>query len=133
MNSIIKKHIELQKRYAELEHYSDGFNPVSLEGYTVGKAYDYVKEHSFHLNQEIQEVMEAVAKGSTQIHKPWSKKNPELRAEEYIPTDHIREEAIDAMCFMMNIMLACGVNENNIDELYEKVYQKNKKRQENDY
>jgi hypothetical protein len=131
MNEILKMHSELQKNYSELKHYNVS-NPSELDGQPLGVAYDYIKEMSFYLINELDELMIAVGKGSNQIHKPWSSKNKLLRSEEYISSEDVREEAIDALCFMMNIMLAAGITPENIYESYKKVYDKNISRQKDE-
>ena len=82
------------------------------------------------MNMEITELLSSLSNDNMKIHKPWSTSYERLRRELTIPNPSATaEEAIDAMCFMMNIMIASGVTPGNIKELYQIVYDKNIKRQ----
>lgn len=127
MKSILSKQSELQTNYANLAHY-DVIDPFDSEFEDVGTVCDYIRDMQFFINEEINELILEIAKNRA-VFKPWSTKHKRIRGSAVHLTDEVRSEAIDAFCFMMNIMLAAGITPDNIEELYDKVYRKNIKRQ----
>ena len=131
MKSILSKQQELQERFNLLGMMEDP--SVLLERYDAGQVYDYIKGMQFHLNEELNELMLALGKEDRAMHKPWSSRYDRLRSNchfTYDELDQIKAEAIDAMCFMMNIMLAAGITPDNLEAEYDKVYSKIKARQD---
>ena len=128
------KILELQQLTQERYAAERGMqNPATIE--TRGQFVDYVREMREYLNMEIDEVLAAVD-FSGACRKPWKEKYIMLRDLELIHEDYedkLKEEAVDALCFMMNICLACGVTQENIDKLYGEVYAKNMGRLDHDY
>lgn len=100
-------------------------NPTSFSLYSVGEIYDFIRHMKFCLNEELTELMEELGDGSRAIHKPWAEDYFKLRERKMIATDHMMEEAIDALCFLLNIMMAVGITPENIEEEYMKVLDKN--------
>jgi hypothetical protein len=128
MKSILSKHAELQEAYSRLPHY-DTLDPSNTQGLSAGDIYDYIKQMQFFVNEEINELLLELAQGDRAIHKPWSTKHSALRSMPYRPTSGTRGEAMDSLCFMMNIMLAAGVTPENLTAKYDEIHQKNKSRQ----
>lgn len=91
---------------------------------TVGDVYDYVSQLRFFIEEEISELLEELGNGSRDIHKPWKELYAELRHKDFVSTVKIREEAIDGLCFMVNLCLAVGLTPDNIDEEYLLVHKK---------
>ena len=124
MNKIVENQQWLQEQFSRMEGYPL-MNPSEFSGYTVGEVYDFIRHMKFCLNEELTELMEAMGNESRDIHKPWSKDYFKIREARAVATDHMMEEGIDALCFMINILLAVGITPNNIHDEYEKVYNKN--------
>jgi len=121
VNTILEKQISLQQDYVD--------DPSYVRESKVRDIYDYIQMMQTHLNMEITELLSSLADDNMKIHKPWSTSYDALR-DEYPPSpQNTAEEAIDAFCFMMNIMIAAGVTPDNISTLYQKVYDKNRSRQ----
>jgi len=121
MNEILKKQIRLQEGYID--------DPSFIKNKDVGQIYDYIQMMQTHMNMEITELLSSLSNDNMKIHKPWSTSYNFLRREFPPSPQHTAEEAIDAMCFMMNIMIAAGVTPENITDLYQKVFNKNVQRQ----
>lgn len=124
MKNILAK----QQQLIALIHAVHGAPDLTAKGTIVS----YVKDQAFFLNQEVVELCEAIG-GSRDILKPWKVAHKELSAEAVDITDHIKSEAIDALCFCMNICLAAGITPENIEEEYSKVWEKNMERHNNGY
>lgn len=129
MKSILLKHRFLQAEYAKLSHYSLP-DPSLMEGESVDKVYQYIRDMQFFLNEEINELLIELGEGDRAIHKPWSVRYSKIREKSFSSTEEVKNEAIDALCFMMNILFASGVTPENIENQYEKVHQKNRDRQQ---
>lgn len=127
VDSTLKLQAELQANYAKLFGMKD---PQKLD--TVFDAVAYIKDMRDHLNNELTELLEEIA-GSRQQLKPWTNGHSIAMAAQYEITDKVKLEAIDAYCFLMNILLAAGVDGDNVKELYAQVHAKNKARQTNEY
>jgi hypothetical protein len=125
MNDIFKKQEELQKRYALMMNIQD---PGVLPGKNVSHAVMYIRAMHGFAHDEVNELLAEVA-GSRQNLKPWTKGHSAAMKEVYEPTDKIRLEAIDFLCFAVNICLAAGLTADNVDSYYKTVYDKNVERQ----
>lgn len=99
---------------------------------TKGDVVKYIKEHSFFMNQEVVELMQQIGCGNT-VLKPWKQSHLAVCQEEAIIDDDVKSEAIDMLCFCLNICLAAGITPENIDAEYDKVWLKNISRQQNGY
>ena len=99
-----------------------------MEGRTVGEVLDYIKEARDFVNDEINELMVEIG-GGRQALKPWSTQYQALRDIEYKSTALVKAEAVDALCFMMNILLTAGLTSENVEAEYYNVFEKNVKRQ----
>jgi hypothetical protein len=122
---ILTQQAFLQERYAKLKGLPD---PSKMEGRTVGEVLDYIKEARDFVNDEINELMVEIG-GGRQALKPWSTQYQALRDIEYKSTALVKAEAVDALCFMMNILLTAGLTSENVDAEYYNVFEKNVKRQ----
>lgn len=128
------KILELQQLTQERYAAERGMqNPAAIE--TLGQFVDYVREMREFLNMELDEILAAVD-GTAECRKPWKEHHSMFRSASFHCDDYgrkLKEEAVDALCFMMNICLACGVTHENIEKLYGEVYAKNMGRLDNDY
>jgi len=120
-NTILEKQTLLQKGYKE--------DPSEIKDKTVGEVYDYIQSMQTYMNMEITEILSSLANDNMKIHKPWSSQYKKLRDKKIWDKDNTSEEAIDALCFMLNIVIAAGVTPDNIEDLYTRVYNKNISRQ----
>jgi len=121
MNKLLETQIKLQKGYEE--------NPTDIKNKTVGEVYDYIQRMQTHMNMEITEILSSLSNDNMKIHKPWSSQYDVLRMRKVPSPDKTMEEAVDSLCFMMNILIASGVTPENITTLYQEVYDKNISRQ----
>lgn len=128
MKDILMKQRSLQTKYAKLNP-GKMIDPSVHYRKTVGEVYDYIVQTKYFLNEEIDELLLELSDGDRAIHKPWSSRYDEIRKKPYWANEETVGEAIDALCFMMNILLMAGVHPNNIDDAYDKVYLKNRARQ----
>jgi|GEM_PF-6783985 len=106
----------------------DGYpllNPSEYEKYTVGEIYQFIQQMKFCLAEELTELMEALGDNSRDIHKPWAKNYKAIHESPMISSAAIKEEAIDSLCFLLNILLAVGITPENLDYEYSKVLKKN--------
>lgn len=120
MNIILKKQLQLQEAL-NVKHSK-----------VVGELCDEIKDTALFLNQEVIELIEEIA-GSRDILKPWKNSYQDLYINDVNITNKVKEEAIDVLCFAMNICLMSGITPENIDEEYSKVYSKNISRLYNGY
>lgn len=128
MKSILKKQAELQAAYAKLPHYSL-MDPSKSVDKSVGEVYNYVQTMQFFLNQEIDELLLELSNGDRAIHKPWSSRYKGLRDTLFVSSAGAKSEAIDILCFCLNILLSAGITHENIEAEYDKVLSKNTGRQ----
>ena len=128
MNSILRKQEELQKLIAHKQNTP----AIALSEYSSvpsGVLCEHIKSHAFSMQEEVAELLIAIGGGDKAILKPWSTKYAALCAKEFISTPDIRSEAIDMLCFCLNICLAVGITPENINDEYIKVFDKNVSRQ----
>lgn len=127
MKSIYEKQIQIQTTFCKKR---DKPSPINFNGYFSKKTVlDFIHEHAYFLGQEVDEILAEVA-GSRDRVKPWNKDYANNEHEIFITTDKIKDEAMDMLAFAMNILMACGVTPENIEECYEKTYKKVTGRQE---
>ena len=84
------------------------------------------------MSEEISELIQEISGGNRNAMKPWSVYYEQERIKSFSSSSHVRSEAIDVLCFAINICLAAGVTADNVDEEYNKVLEKNVRRQKND-
>ena len=121
MKTILAKQLELQQKLQ-----------ANLNNNLVGDLCGNIKDTNFFLNQEIIELIEEIA-GSRDILKPWKSNYTSIYYRPVVLTDKVKEEAIDVLCFAMNICLMAGITPENVEYEYGKVYAKNIARIENGY
>jgi NTP pyrophosphatase (non-canonical NTP hydrolase) len=131
MNKILGQQRLLLKRIAK--HHGQEHNPTAIPGITNGAIVQYIKDQAFFLSEEVTEIMLAIGEEDRAILKPWSVKHKDIVNKEFESTDAVRSEAIDMLCFCMNICIAVGLRPETIEKEYNKVLQKNIHRQENGY
>ena len=127
--SILEKQVELQEGFSA----SAGMRkPIDLAAYaTIGAVLDYIREMLYFMNEETVELMNEIG-GSRDALKPWSSGYAASRQKRFRSTEHVKSEAIDMLCFSLNICMAAGITPENLDDEYNKVYLKNKRRQNNE-
>jgi hypothetical protein len=130
MNKILEKQLQLLNKIAQ--NTTDVHPCFMKEQPTKGEVVQYIKEHSFFMNQEVVELMHQIGGGKT-ILKPWKQSYKDLCQEEASLDDEVKSEAIDMLCFCLNICLAAGITPDNIETEYGKVWSKNVARQANGY
>lgn len=121
------KVFELQERVQQLmAEFNDNMDHNTVFGNktTVGETYDYVIQLKFFIEEEITELLESLGDGSRDIHKPWKGTYESLRDQAFVSTDKTKEEAIDMLCFAINVCIAVGVDHTNINDEYFKVFKK---------
>jgi NTP pyrophosphatase (non-canonical NTP hydrolase) len=131
VNRLIKKQKSLLKLIAQ--NHGCEHDPQSILSLINNDIIRYIKDQSFFLSEEVTEIMLAIGEEDSAILKPWSVRHNAIINKGFISTDKVRSEAIDMLCFCMNICIAIGLDEYNINEEYSKVFQKNMNRQENEY
>ena len=99
-------------------------SPVSFDGnHSKKTVIDFILEHSYFMSQEVDEILAEVA-GTRNRVKPWNKDHESLKNELFMSTDRVKEEAMDMLAFAMNILMACGITPEDIEDEYDKVYDK---------
>lgn len=88
----------------------------------------YIKEHSIHLNQEMNEMLYELP-----WFKPWKDYSNMTLDEEMTAFNKAREEYIDMLHFMLNIGLALGFEEADMHNMYFDKNKENHKRQDDGY
>lgn len=130
MNEILKKQLQLLNVVAQN---TTDLHPCFMpEQPTKGDVVKYIKEHAFYMNQEVVELMQQIGQGNV-VLKPWKQSHVAVCQEEAIIDDEVKSEAVDMLCFCLNICLAAGITPDNIDAEYAKVWLKNMERQQNGY
>jgi NTP pyrophosphatase (non-canonical NTP hydrolase) len=109
-------------------------NVSSMHG-SIQKKYvcDYIKNQSFFMSEEVTELLLAIGNEDRAVLKPWSIKHKDIVMTTFEPTDKVKSEAIDMLCFCLNICLAAGITPENIEQEYQQVWEKNIKRQLDGY
>lgn len=132
MNYILKKQSQFLKILAENQ--PDAMhNPSTYIYLTNGDVVEYIKNHAYYLNEEINELILAIGGEDRAILKPWSSRHAAIAEKFFESTDKVKEEAIDMLCFCMNICLAVGLTPENVYEEYIKKWQENCDRQKRGY
>lgn len=128
MRQELLQQLALQQRLADQ---GKAVLPTSIT--TVGEFVDYVQAMHRFLNMEIEEILQLVP---VDARKPWKATHESARSyamSQLVDAKYLQEEAVDALCFMMNICLACGLTPDNIRDVFERVSDKNHGRIDNEY
>ncbi len=133
MKTVLSKQQHIQSQFAKKDPHSLPDPSLLSSTSTVGDVREYVLANRDFMNDEVQEIILALSNGDRAVNKPWSKDYELLNSAHYHTTPDVRGEAIDMLCFAMNICMACGVVPHIIEDEYDKVYKKNISRIENDY
>lgn len=88
----------------------------------------FIKEHSIHLNQEINEMLYELP-----YFKPWKDYSGLSPEAESVALAKARMECIDAWHFFMNIMLALGFTADEFTYMYMQKNKENHRRQDDGY
>lgn len=88
----------------------------------------FIKEHSIHLNQEINEMLYELP-----YFKPWKDYSGVTPEQEAIAMAKARMECIDAWHFFMNIMIALGFTADEFVYMYMQKNKENHRRQDEGY
>jgi len=137
MKSILEKQLQRQldfKSAGAINHTV----PTMLNN--TGDAYDYLVAQKQFLDEEFAELLEELIPegfNKRDIKKPWKQDYDMIRQTHFIASGRtkadLRGEAIDLLCFALNICLAAGVTPKNIEKEYDLVDQKNKERLDSGY
>lgn len=88
----------------------------------------FIKEHSIHLNQEVNEMLYELP-----FFKPWKNYDGMSDQEIMAAFEKARMECVDAWHFFMNIMLALGFTAEEFHEMYMAKNKENHRRQDAGY
>lgn len=94
---------------------------------TIDEFVNYVHHMQRFLNDEIDEVL-AEVDPTRAARKPWHPQHGEVASQRLKITAELQQEAVDMLCFAMNICLACGVEPENVEAIYNEVHEKCMKR-----
>lgn len=128
MKEQLLQQLALQEQLAE-----KGLAISPLSVVTIGEFVDYVQDMQRFLNMEIEEILQLVPIDARKSWKATHHSTRALRVDQYVDKEHLKEEAVDALCFLMNILLVCGVTHENVTGIFQKVVDKNQHRCENEY
>jgi dimeric dUTPase (all-alpha-NTP-PPase superfamily) len=117
LDTMLDKQAEFQKR----------LDPNFLD-MTLEQRVAFIKEHSIHLNQEINEMLYELP-----FFKPWKDYSNMSVEEKDIAMAKARMELIDAWHFFMNLMLGLGFTAEEFFEMYLTKNAENHKRQDDGY
>jgi hypothetical protein len=91
----------------------------------------YIKDQSYFLSLETVEL--ACEFGGKDILKPWKDGYRYVAQQRVSITPETKSEAIDMLCFCLNICLVAGITPDNVMQEYAEVWQKNMNRQHYGY
>jgi NTP pyrophosphatase (non-canonical NTP hydrolase) len=128
----IENILHLQQQLQELINSNHPEN-IILSTMDKGHMCEHIKNHAFFMQEEVTELLIAIGGGDKAMIKPWSAHHKLMANEPFVSTDKVKSEAIDMLCFCLNICLAVGINHDNIYEEYSKVWRKNVSRQHDGY
>jgi hypothetical protein len=131
MRQILAMQLELQQLIASKSNKIDHSPYANEGGLTNGDMVHYIKDQAYFLQQEITELAEEF--GGKDVLKPWKANYVNVTSAIASVTNQTKSEAIDALCFCMNICLAAGITPENIMDEYSKVWLKNINRQHDGY
>lgn len=88
----------------------------------------FIKEHSIHLNQEVNEMLYELP-----YFKPWKDYTEVTEADEMAAIAKAQMELIDAWHFFMNMMLGLGLTADSFYDMYAAKNRENHRRQDVGY
>ena len=124
MKTIMQKQMHLNKAIMAKSRESEAID--------TGQLCIKIKDMAFYLNQEVVELVEEIG-GGRNINKPWKSGYETLSSAPIVITDYVKGEAMDVLAFCLNILILSGITADNIDNEFDKVYQKNIKRVQDGY
>lgn len=101
---------------------------ADFETMTVRDRVAFIKEHSLHLNQEINEMLYELP-----YFKPWKDYTDVTEQDEQAMLAKAKMELIDAWHFFMNMMLGLGFTAEEFYEMYMRKNRENHRRQDVGY
>ena len=118
---------ELESMLAKQRDFQLRLDPNFLDK-SVEERVAFIKEHSIHLNQEINEMLYELP-----FFKPWKDYSSVDEEKAGAMLAKARMECIDAWHFFMNIMLALGFTADEFVEMYNMKNKENHRRQDDGY
>lgn len=113
----------MHKQRAFQERLDPNFNRMTPEQRVA-----FIKEHSIHLNQEVNEMLYELP-----FFKPWKDYSNMSGAAVTAAIEKARMECVDAWHFFMNIMIALGFSADSFYEMYMAKNKENHRRQDEGY
>lgn len=101
---------------------------TDFDNMTTQERVAFIKEHSIHLNQEINEMLYELP-----YFKPWKDYSSVTEADETYALVKAKVELIDAWHFFMNIALALGMDADEFHHIYAAKNAENHRRQDAGY
>lgn len=98
---------------------------VNFESQTDKERAAYLKEHGYFLMEEVMEMFREMP-----YHKSWKDYTPWSLMKHLEQKRKMKEEAIDALHFMINILLALDMDETEVMKMYNEKNQLNYQRQD---
>lgn len=117
LEAMMEKQREFQMRL------NPDFNNMSVEQRVA-----FIKEHSIHLNQEVNEMLYELP-----YFKPWKDYSNMSNEDIEVAWEKAMMECVDAWHFFMNIMIALGFSAAIFHEMYMAKNQENHRRQDEGY
>lgn len=118
---------QLEAMLSKQRDFQMRLNPAFLD-MDIKERVAFIKEHSIHLNQEINEMLYELP-----YFKPWKDYSDVSPEKEAWMMAKARMECVDAWHFFMNIMLALGFNADEFVYMYMKKNDENHRRQDAGY
>lgn len=131
MNEIFDKQSKLLQLLATKR--PEYLQPSVLPRCTKGNLVAYIKDMQYFLNVEVQELIMAIGNEDSAVFKPWKATYAIKQAESYEPKLVVQNEAVDVLCFAINICLAVGIKPNEINAIYKEINSNNINRQQEGY
>jgi len=128
MKNILAKHLQLQ---IDMEAAGKTTRVGELST-TRGESIHFLREMSHFLNMELLELEREFAKAEAGV-KPWRNGHEQIVSLPHGTDCRTKEESMDCLCFIMNILLASGITPENIDSEYDKIHTKIRERLDESY
>jgi dimeric dUTPase (all-alpha-NTP-PPase superfamily) len=119
---IMQEMLNMQK---ELEEKTFGYD---FDDMTIEERTAYIKEHSIHLNQEINEALYELP-----YFKPWKNYEGMTVDQTAVQLRKYKEELVDAFHFFMAMMIAVDMDAEEMRTMYFAKHQENINRQKRGY
>ena len=104
------------------------FLGTNFKSMTIEERVAFIKEHSIHLNQEINEALYTLV-----YFKPWKDYSSVTEEETVTSLKNYKGEMVDAFHFFMNMLLAVGFTADEFEAMYMEKNAENIRRQEAGY